>query len=176
VVDRLPYPHPTSAAATAVMRGNRRSNTKPEVLVRSLLHRSGYRFRRNLSIETDGLRVRPDIVFVRQRLAIFIDGCFWHCCPEHGNAPLVNTSYWGPKLERNVLRDRRVDECLRQAGWMALRIWEHIPPMEAASQIVEALEQLKERSIARGDAGLASTSLAGLSPDTKEPGRQPDGR
>src|SRR6266508_5791998 len=137
---RLPYPSPTSQAVSAVMRGNRRAGTTPETRVRSLLHARGYRFRKDHRLDVPGARVRPDIVFTRRRLAVFIDGCFWHCCPEHGTSPRANTHYWGPKLERNVARDQRVDQALRAAGWTVLRIWEHVASSQAAAQIIAALD------------------------------------
>lgn len=153
------------------MRGNRRTDTKPEVAVRSILHRSGYRFRKDLIVEAAGLRVRPDIVFPRLRLAVFIDGCFWHACPEHGNIPRVNSSYWVPKLERNLLRDRRVNEHLRQAGWTVLRIWEHLPPLKAAAQIGDTVRRLDDGPGQVRDSSTR-TPLSGGSPsETQEPGR-----
>jgi DNA mismatch endonuclease (patch repair protein) len=121
------------------MRGNRKVDTGPERQVRSLLHASGYRYRTNYRLDLPGVRVRPDIVFTRRRLAVFIDGCFWHRCPEHGTSPRANTHYWGPKLERNVARDQRVDQALRAAGWTVLRIWEHVAPSEAAAQVIATL-------------------------------------
>jgi DNA mismatch endonuclease (patch repair protein) len=133
------YPHPTSPAVTAVMRGNRRVDTSPERRVRSLLHASGYRFRIDHRIQVPGLSVRPDIVFTRKRVAIFIDGCFWHRCPQHGTSPRANSRYWGPKLARNAARDQRVDQALRAAGWTVVRIWEHVAPQNAAALIVAAL-------------------------------------
>src|SRR6266540_6172372 len=136
---RLPYPAPTSRAVSAVMRGNRRTDTTPETRVRSLLHLHGYRFRKDYRIEVPGARVRPDIVFTRQRLAVFIDGCFWHRCPKHGNMPQANTTYWAAKLDRNVARDERVDLALRGAGWTVLRLWEHLKPEEAVVRIAAAL-------------------------------------
>src|SRR6266571_3104573 len=105
----LPYPYATSPAVSAVMRANRKTGSKPEVEVRRALHRLGYRFRKNLLIHLAGVAPRPDIVFTRRRLAVFIDGCFWHACPEHGTVPRVNTDYWLPKLRRNVTRDRLLD-------------------------------------------------------------------
>jgi DNA mismatch endonuclease (patch repair protein) len=68
-------------------------------------------------------------------VAVFLDGCFWHCCPEHGNRPATNTHYWHAKLARNVARDRRNDEALAEAGWTVMRIWEHELPAEAAARI-----------------------------------------
>ena len=122
------------------MRGNRRVDTSPERQVRSLLHASGYRYRTNYRLDVPGVRVRPDIVFTRRRLAVFIDGCFWHRCPEHGTLPRVNSHYWGPKLEGNVARDQRVDHALRAAGWTVLRIWEHVAPPLGVAQIIAALD------------------------------------
>ena len=83
------------------MRAIRRSDTKPELALRRALHGRGYRYRKDLRLDLDGgARVRPDIVFTARRVAVFVDGCFWHCCPEHGSKPAVNTGYWNPKLRR----------------------------------------------------------------------------
>jgi DNA mismatch endonuclease (patch repair protein) len=83
--------------------------------------------------------VRPDVVFTRQRVAIFVDGCFWHSCPDHGNIPHRNREYWEPKLERNRARDRQVDLALAKSGWRVLRIWEHEPTQDAARKVARAL-------------------------------------
>jgi len=133
------YPNPTNATVSAVMRANPKRDTRPEVQLRSLLHAQGLRFRKDLSIQAGGRRVRPDIVFTRRRLAVFVDGCFWHRCPEHGTSPRSNSWYWGPKLDRNVERDREVDQALHDAGWAVLRIWEHEGAEAAVSRIVQAL-------------------------------------
>ena len=135
----IPYPVPTSPAASATMRANRRTDTTPEVAVRSLLHRAGYRFRKDHPIKLGALRVRPDIVFLRQMVAIFIDGCFWHSCPEHGAVPQSNSVYWSVKLAHNVNRDKLVDAALKLAGWNPIRIWEHVPPWNAVVQVENAL-------------------------------------
>lgn len=82
------------------------------------------------------------MVFTRARLAVFVDGCFWHQCPEHGNVPRANGSYWRPKLKRNVARDRAVDAALAAAGWQVLRIWEHDDLDLAADAVVAALRAL----------------------------------
>jgi DNA mismatch endonuclease, patch repair protein len=121
------------------MRANRKHDTKPEVAVRSLLHARGFRFRKHYAIKLPERTVRPDIVFRRTKLAVFIDGCFWHCCPVHGNAPRVNTTYWQPKLARNVARDRAVDAALHAAGWRVLRVWEHQAPADVAADVATAL-------------------------------------
>jgi DNA mismatch endonuclease (patch repair protein) len=133
------YPHPSSAAVTSVMRANRRVDTRPEIELRSKLHRRGLRFRKHASIDAAGLRVRPDIVFPRRRLAVFVDGCFWHGCPDHGTQPRANGKYWSEKFSRNRERDQRVNGHLRNAGWEVLRIWEHVPIDDAAEQVFAAL-------------------------------------
>ena len=121
------------------MRSNTRSDTRPEVLLRSELHRRGRRFRKDLPVETASRRIRPDVVFTRHRLAVFLDGCFWHCCPEHSRRPSVNTEYWEPKLARNVARDRDTDLALQAAGWRVLRAWEHERPELIADRVEAAL-------------------------------------
>jgi DNA mismatch endonuclease (patch repair protein) len=88
------------------MEANRRRDTAPEVRLRSLLHRAGLRFRCDHPIRIDGRIVRVDIVFTRRRLAVFVDGCFWHGCAEHGQIPQANRDYWAAKLTRNAQRDR----------------------------------------------------------------------
>ena len=117
------------------MRGNRKVGSKPETQLRSVLHRLGYRFRKNFSIRAGELRVKPDVVFTKKRLAVFVDGCFWHRCPIHGTDPRVNQGYWGPKLSSNVARDQRVNAALSSTGWTVIRIWEHEPAEEAAERI-----------------------------------------
>lgn len=107
------------------MRANRKTGSRPEARLRSALHARGLRFRKNLRLSTPTIRVVPDIVFTRARVTIFVDGCYWHSCPEHGTAPASNISYWQTKLAGNVARDRRVDSALRIEGWSVVRIWEH---------------------------------------------------
>lgn len=129
------YPVPSSAAVTAVMRGNRKRDTRPEVAIRSALHRRGLRFRKDLLLRVGDLRVRADVVFPRRRLALFVDGCFWHRCPEHGTSPRANAAYWGPKLDRNVERDRLQTAALRADGWTVVRAWEHEDPETVAAAV-----------------------------------------
>jgi DNA mismatch endonuclease (patch repair protein) len=135
------YPHPSSSAATAVMRANRRRDTGPEIRLRAALHARGLRFRADLLVEAGGVRVRPDVVFTRRKVAVFVDGCFWHCCPDHGNTPKANRAYWSPKLARNRARDQRVNSALLEAGWVVLRVWEHDDAQEAADWIERACRQ-----------------------------------
>ena len=139
---RLPYPKPTSPAATRKMRSNRRTDTRPEVSLRSLLHRSGLRFRKDYPIRMpNGKVAHADIAFTQPKVAVFVDGCFWHSCPEHGTIPKSNQEYWVPKLEENVDRDRATDRGLRAAGWKVLRFWEHVDPEAATIAVRSALDQ-----------------------------------
>jgi DNA mismatch endonuclease, patch repair protein len=124
----LPTPPPPSTPAVrAAMRGNQRRDTRPELALRSALHARGMRYRVDLPIRlATGIRpIRPDIVFTRAKIAVFVDGCFWHGCPDHGTKPASNTDYWTAKLERNIQRDRRNNALLEEAGWTVVRIWEH---------------------------------------------------
>ena len=131
------YPFPSSPAATATMKANRRVDTRPEALLRSALHRRGLRFRKDVYLRVGEVRTKADIVFPRHRIAVYLDGCFWHCCPEHGQLPRANRGYWKPKLERNVRRDKEVTKALSREGWTVIRIWEH-EPIELASRRIQA--------------------------------------
>jgi DNA mismatch endonuclease (patch repair protein) len=122
------------------MRANRRADTSPERALRSELHRHGLRFRKDLRLSIGTGWVRPDVVFTRARIAVFVDGCFWHRCPEHGRMPKANRDYWEPKLTNNVRRDHRNDRELVAAGWRVLRFYEHVPPPAAAVQVLEAVQ------------------------------------
>ena len=134
----LPYPTPTSPAATKRMRSNRRLDTKPEVALRSLLHRSGLRFKKDYPVRLpDGRTVHLDIAFTRKKIAVFVDGCFWHSCPEHGSTPRSNQEYWIPKLNQNVERDKNVGTGLKAKGWQVIRVWEHTHPGDAAKQVLD---------------------------------------
>lgn len=113
------------------MQGNRRTGTNPERRLRSALHAAGMRFRVDYRIDTPSGAVRPDIVFTKRKVAVFVDGCFWHGCPDHAAAPKSNTGYWEPKLRRNAQRDRRDTRMLADAGWTVIRIWEHVPVDDA---------------------------------------------
>ena len=126
----------TSPGRSRNMAAIRRRDTKPEVSLRSALHRRGYRFRKDFPIRVDGKLIRPDIAFTARRVAVFIDGCFWHSCPEHGRQPSVNGAYWSPKLEGNALRDRDQTAALQSAGWSVLRFWGH----ESEDTVVAVIE------------------------------------
>lgn len=103
-----------------VMRAVRHSDTAAELRLRAALWRAGLRYRKHLKI----IGVRPDICFTRKRVAVFVDGCFWHGCPRHYVAPNQNGQWWHAKLERNRRRDSKVKHLLEQSGWRVLRFWE----------------------------------------------------
>ncbi|CAA9520005.1 MAG: Very-short-patch mismatch repair endonuclease (G-T specific) [uncultured Thermoleophilia bacterium] len=111
----------------------RRRDTGPERALRSELHRLGLRFR--LHRRLAGLRREADVVFGPARVAVFIDGCFWHGCPQHATWPKANADFWRTKIETNRRRDADTDERLAGAGWEVVRIWEHEDPAEAARLI-----------------------------------------
>jgi DNA mismatch endonuclease (patch repair protein) len=136
---------PPPSSATASMRSNRSRDTAPELRLRRALHATGRRYRVSLPIVLDGLRVRPDIVFPGQRVAIFVDGCFWHCCQLHGRRPADPTGYWNAKLDRNVARDQRVTRAMEADGWHVVRIWEHEPVDEAVTVVAAALGTAQAR-------------------------------
>ena len=140
----LPYPEPSSAHATAVGRGNRRTATEPERILRSELHRRGLRFRKDHLVRVEHTKARVDVCFTRTLVAVFVDGCFWHRCPEHCVVPKSNPEYWVQKLQANVDRDRRVTAAFQAAGWAVVRTWEHEPVVQAADQI-EALVRSRQR-------------------------------
>jgi DNA mismatch endonuclease, patch repair protein len=108
VIIPLPdYPHPSSPTATVIMKANSGRNTAPELRLRSLLHAAGLRYRVHLPIRIDsGRPISVDIAFPRWKVAVFVDGCFWHGCQVHRTVPRANGSYWGPKLVRNAERDQ----------------------------------------------------------------------
>ena len=117
-------------------------DTQPERAIRSAAHRLGLRFRVSAQ-PLPQLRRSADLVFRRERLAVFVDGCFWHSCPVHGNQPAANSTFWREKLARNAERDRDTDNQLRAAGWTALRVWEHEDATVAARRVAEAVELLR---------------------------------
>nr|WP_216077373.1 very short patch repair endonuclease [Isoptericola sediminis] len=115
----------------------RSRDTKPELALRRELHRRGRRYFVDRAVLPG--RRRPDLVFPRARLVVFVDGCFWHSCPEHLRAPRTNSDWWAEKLRGNVERDRRSDADLAAAGWTVLRVWEHEAPQDAADRVDSVL-------------------------------------
>lgn len=131
-------PDPVDETTRQRFRAQLRRDTKPELLLRSELHRRGLRFRVDRKV-LPGLRTRPDIVFGPAKVAVFVDGCFWHSCPQHSTVPKNNREWWKVKLEANVARDRRADTALEAEGWEVLRFWEHGGVGVAADQIEAAV-------------------------------------
>lgn len=130
----------SSPGRRRVMQANRSRDTGPEMAVRRLLHGLGFRFRVDAQPVRD-VRRRADIVFGPAKVAVFVDGCFWHRCPDHGSIPATNADYWIPKLERNVERDRETTILLKQAGWRVIRVWEHQAPDAAARRIAAVVDK-----------------------------------
>lgn len=125
---------PSSPAVSTRMKAQRIHDTAPERALRSELHRIGLRFRLRRTIGS-AVRARPDLVFPVERVAVFVDGCFWHCCPVHQSWPRANSGFWRAKLQGNAERDRRIDMALRDDRWLTIRVWEHEDPLKAASQV-----------------------------------------
>lgn len=121
------------------MKANRRRDTKPEILIRRALHSKGLRYRIDFPLRFEDSRVRPDIVFTRRRVAVFVDGCFWHGCPQHYIPPRSNAEFWAEKIHHNVDRDLRDTAALAQHGWTVVRIWEHEEVPDAVAAILRAL-------------------------------------
>jgi DNA mismatch endonuclease, patch repair protein len=113
-------------------------DTGPERALRSLLHRRGLRFRVHTR-PVKGLRREADILFTRARVAVFVDGCFWHGCPEHASWPKANEAWWREKLEGNRRRDAETDARLGAAGWRVVRAWEHEDPAVVADRVEAAV-------------------------------------
>lgn len=126
------------------MQANKGRDTKPELKLRSALHARGYRFRVNYR-PVAGLRRTADIAFTRWKLAVFVDGCFWHGCPQHGTWPKSNEAFWKQKIEGNRLRDSDTTRRLADAGWTSVRLWEHEPIETMLCAVENALKNLRER-------------------------------
>lgn len=124
-------PLPLSDAVRRQMRMMPRKDTGVELALRRELHRLGMRYRVHLR----GIPGTPDVVLTRARVAIFVDGCFWHRCPAHGTSPKNNSEWWATKLDGNVARDRRKDQQLLHLGWVPVHVWEHENPSVAAARI-----------------------------------------
>ncbi len=121
------------------MQVTRRRDTPCERALRSALFHMGLRYRVDWTLP--GTRRRADVVFTRARVAVFVDGCFWHGCPAHGTWPKANAAWWRAKIERNVQRDRDTDTQLTQSGWIVLRFWEHEDMDRAARTVARAVRE-----------------------------------
>lgn len=126
------------------MKAQRRRDTKPEIELRSELHRRGLRFHVDRALP--GSRRRVDIVFPRLEIAVFVDGCFWHGCPEHGTWPKANAAWWREKIRANGHRDEDTDRKLSGEGWTVVRVWEHEDPVQAANRVEHAVVDRRRRA------------------------------
>ena len=121
------------------MQRQKTRDTSPEVRVRRALFAAGLRFRIQYPVP-DAPRRSIDIAFPKRKLAVFVDGCFWHGCPEHGVLPKNNAQWWLAKLAKNMERDAATTSALRRQGWSVIRVWEHVDPDEAAARVKAAWE------------------------------------
>jgi DNA mismatch endonuclease (patch repair protein) len=127
-------PEPSSSRARAVMRGTKSRDTVPELALRRAVYARGLRYRVDARPVAD-LRRTADLVFTKAKVAVFLDGCYWHACPQHYVPSKANARWWADKIERNRLRDLDTTALLLAEGWMVFRIWEHENPVEAAARI-----------------------------------------
>jgi DNA mismatch endonuclease (patch repair protein) len=133
---------PSSPSVSARMSRQASKDTAAELLVRRRLHAAGLRYR--VEYPVPGMaRRRIDVAFNSVKVAVLIDGCFWHGCPEHASQPKSNAEWWRQKLHRNMARDAETTEHLVAAGWEVLRFWEHEAPEDVALRIAAAVERRK---------------------------------
>jgi DNA mismatch endonuclease (patch repair protein) len=166
-LDPGPVPPASSPATSRVMRRTRRSGTRPEMALRRALHRRGLRFVVDRSVPGGNRRRRVDILLRGARVAVFVDGCFWHSCPEHSHLPKTNTNWWRLKFRGIARRDRDTETQLAAVGWLAVRIWEHEDPIEAA----QAIEQLVRDRTAEEQLRRTRMRPEGRVPAVREPPR-----
>ncbi|MET9154593.1 very short patch repair endonuclease [Streptomyces griseoflavus] len=138
----------SSRGTRASMRSNRARDTKPELRLRSLLHREGLRFRVNAR-PVATLRRTADVLFTKDKVAVFVDGCYWHGCPAHRSIPSTNRDFWVSKIEGNKSRDRETNSLLVEHGWFVVRVWEHTPTDDAVTLVRLGLEESKAARAAR---------------------------
>ncbi|GAA2362487.1 very short patch repair endonuclease [Saccharopolyspora halophila] len=143
-VDPGPTPRASSAATAKVMRSTGRRDTVPEFRVRRALHRRGLRFLVDVAPAGTNRRRRVDVLLRGPRIAVFVDGCFWHSCPLHGPVPKSNREWWRRKLEGVVRRDRDTEAALTAVGWSVVRVWEH-EDAEAAADRIEQMARERQR-------------------------------
>lgn len=147
--DETPWQPPegswaSSAARRRNMQAIRSRDTTPEKAIRRLVHAKGLRYRTSARPLPD-LRRTADMVFRPARVAVFIDGCYWHGCPEHYVSPKTNRGYWSGKVAGNMARDRDTDRRLEEAGWLVLRFWEHEEPALCAEDIAAVIRERRNR-------------------------------
>lgn len=164
-------PEASSEAARARLQRQAQRNTKPEIALRRSLHRSGLRYLVDAPLPLTGVRRRADLLFRGSKVAVFVDGCYWHACPIHATKPRQNADWWSAKFAANVARDRDTDRRMAEVGWAVVRVWEHEDPHDAAEHV---------RSVVRGrtdhsDRAPRSTRMPDPSPcsDSAPPGPGP---
>ncbi|WP_280723294.1 very short patch repair endonuclease [Kitasatospora sp. MAA4] len=134
----------SSPATRKSMVGNKGRDTKPELRLRSLLHRAGLRYRVSAR-PIPSLRRTADVVFPKAKVAVFVDGCYWHGCPEHRSVPATNRDFWVEKIKDTKARDAETVRLLENSGWKVLRFWEHTPPGEAAQLVIDEVAAARKR-------------------------------
>lgn len=136
-----PHPGSGSEAASLKLAAQASKDTTPELALRRALHALGYRYR--VGVHVVGLPRRTvDVAFTRSKLAVFVDGCFWHNCPQHGHLPHTNPEWWQVKFDANSRRDADTNARLEALGWTVVRIWEHEDVGQAVRRVVLALDEL----------------------------------
>lgn len=134
----------SSPRVRSQMQRQRTRDTDPEIAIRRLLHARGFRYWVDRA-PLRGLRRRADLVFPGPRVAVFIDGCFWHGCPEHGQRPTKsNTEYWRNKIDRNAAKDLETDRLLSSADWLVIRVWEHEDAEKVADYVAHAVKHRRQ--------------------------------
>jgi DNA mismatch endonuclease (patch repair protein) len=139
---KITKPAPSSYAALKRMQAAKPRDTAPEKSLRSALFRKGLRFRVDTK-PIQGFNRKADIVFRTAKVAVFVDGCFWHGCPMHGTQAKANAEFWRNKIKQNQLRDLDTNENLKRAGWKVVRVWEHENPEKAAEKILVVVAKRK---------------------------------
>jgi len=135
-------PSPLDDATRRRFEAQRVRDTEPELALRRELHRRGYRYRLDRRV-SETVRSRPDLVFPSERVAVYVDGCFWHGCPDHGTAPKNNADWWQHKLGANRARDEQTNTALTDEGWTVIRVWEHELPETAATRVAAAVDSAR---------------------------------
>lgn len=120
------------------MQSNRGRDTKPELALRSAVHALGLRYRVSAR-PLKGVRRTADLVFPKAKVAVFLDGCFWHGCPDHHTVAVTHADFWAKKVKGNIARDRDTDQQLIDTGWVVIRVWEHEDPRAAAVKVRDAV-------------------------------------
>jgi DNA mismatch endonuclease (patch repair protein) len=127
-------------ALSAKMSALARKDTAPELALRSALHAAGLRYRVQLPVPGNRRR-KIDVAFTRVKVAVFVDGCFWHGCPLHGTRPATNAEWWDWKIKRNKDRDADTNRLLAEQGWRVVRVWEHEEQANAVMRVRKALDE-----------------------------------